>query len=134
MQHLQALIILLSFAWGSVAIAAPDHTSDHQHQHQHQNVEPSAALASKRYNAFIEDLSESNVAIVKVLGMVCDFCARGIEKTFKKDQHVRKVDVDLANGQVLIAYSVDKVIDQVEITDKILANGQNVTAVTVVKI
>ena len=74
------------------------------------------------------------MAIVGVKGMVCDFCARGIEKTFKKDKFVRKVDVDLANGQVLVAYSLDKMIDQREISQKILANGQNVTAVAIVKI
>ena len=95
---------------------------------------PSAAAASKRYQAFVADLSEINVAIVGVKGMVCDFCARGIEKTFKKDKFVRKVDVDLANGQVLVAYSLDKIIDQREISQKILANGQNVTAVAIVKI
>ena len=95
---------------------------------------PSAAAASKRYLAFVADLSEINVAIVGVKGMVCDFCARGIGKTFKKDKFVRKVDVDLANGQVLVAYSLDKIIDQREISQKILANGQNVTAVAIVKI
>ena len=95
---------------------------------------PSAAAAPKRYQAFVADLSEINVAIVGVKGMVCDFCARGIEKTFKKDKFVRKVDVDLANGQVLVAYSLDKIIDQREISQKILANGQNVTAVAIVKI
>ena len=55
-------------------------------------------------------------------------------QTFKKDKFVRKVDVDLANGQVLVAYSLDKMIDQREISQKILANGQNVTAVAIVKI
>jgi cation transport ATPase len=66
--------------------------------------------------------------------MVCDFCARGIEKTFNKDEFVRKVDVDLANGQVLIAYSADKLINQKEISELILANGQNVTGIEIIKI
>ncbi len=124
--------VLISVAISNAAADASDHVNT-QH-HEHAAVETSAAMASARYEAFIENLSDSNVAIIKVMGMVCDFCARGIEKTFKKDRSVRKIDVDLANGQVLIAYSTEKMIDEVEITEKILANGQNVTDVTVLKI
>ena len=57
-----------------------------------------------------------------------------IEKTFNKDEFVRKIDVDLANGQVLIAYSADKLINQEEISDLILANGQNVTGIEIIRI
>ena len=66
--------------------------------------------------------------------MVCDFCARGIEKTFVKDKSVLKVDVDLSGGKVLIAYSLDKKINFEEIKKKILSNGQNATDLQVVKI
>lgn len=132
MQRRRIAFVLISAILSNTAAAASDHANT-QH-HEHAAVETSAALASERYEAFIADLSDSNIAIINVMGMVCDFCARGIEKTFKKDRSVRKIDVDLANGQVLIAYGTEKVIDEVEITEKILANGQNVTAVTVVKI
>ena len=33
--------------------------------------------------------------------MVCDFCARGIEKTFYDDKEVKKVDVDLSTEKYL---------------------------------
>ena len=39
--------------------------------------------------------------------MVCDFCARGISKTFKKDENVKKISIDLKNGKVVIAYQND---------------------------
>ena len=42
------------------------------------------------------------IAEVNVTGMVCDFCARGIEKTFMKDVNVKKVDVNLEDGKELI--------------------------------
>ena len=74
------------------------------------------------------------VAIISVSGMVCDFCARGIEKTFAKDKTVLKVDVDLSGGKVLIAYSQDKNINFEEIQKKILSNGQNATDIQVIKI
>jgi len=66
--------------------------------------------------------------------MVCDFCARGIEKTFKRDKSVTKVDVDLSKGKVLIAFDTKEPIDRAEIDRKILANGQNVTAVQMLNI
>ena len=39
-----------------------------------------------KYNIFVKDLSNVKIAIVDVKGMVCDFCARGIEKTFYDDK------------------------------------------------
>ena len=132
MRSFNVTLALLALGFSQAAFSTPD--SERGRHHEDAAALPSAAAASKRYQAFVADLSEINVAIVGVKGMVCDFCARGIEKTFKKDKFVRKVDVDLANGQVLVAYSLDKIIDQREISQKILANGQNVTAVAIVKI
>ena len=64
------------------------------------------------------------IAHVNVNGMVCDFCARGIEKTFMKDKQVKKVDVNLKAGKVLITYSKDAKISFNDIKEKITANGQ----------
>ena len=83
---------------------------------------------------FTADLQGGQVAVVSVMGMVCDFCARGIEKTFKRDKSVTKVDVDLSKGKVLIAFDTEEPIDRAEIDRKILANGQNVTAVQMLNI
>ena len=83
---------------------------------------------------FTSDLQGGQVAVVSVMGMVCDFCARGIEKTFKRDKSVTKVDVDLSKGKVLIAFDTEEPIDRAEIDRKILANGQNVTAVQMLNI
>ena len=85
----------------------------------------------KRFSA---DLQGGQVAVVSVMGMVCDFCARGIEKTLKRDKSVTKVDVDLSRGKVLIAFATKAPIDREAIDRKILANGQNVTAVKILSI
>ena len=132
MRSFYVTLALLALGFSQAALATPE--SELGRHREDAGASPSAAATSKRYEAFVANLSEINVAIVGVKGMVCDFCARGIEKTFKKDKSVRKVDVDLANGQVLIAYSLNKMVDQKEIIQKILANGQNVTAVTIEKI
>ena len=88
----------------------------------------------ERYKKFLSGLTDSQVAVVSVKGMVCDFCARGIEKTFIKDKTVKKIDVDLNKGKVLIAYEMDRKIDFEEIKAKIVMNGQNATAMKVLKI
>ena len=132
MQSKLALVIFILFAFGNSASAETEHAHG-QHNHD-TTATPSATVATERYEVFVKDLRDSQVAVVNVIGMVCDFCARGIEKTFNKDEFVRKIDVDLANGQVLIAYSADKLINQEEISDLILANGQNVTGIEIIRI
>jgi cation transport ATPase len=88
----------------------------------------------ERFDSFVSTLEGKQVAIISVSGMVCDFCARGIEKTFLKDKTVLKVDVDLSGGKVLIAYNPDKKINFEEIQRKILSNGQNATDIQIIKI
>ena len=121
-------VILLFVTAPAFADMADDHgQAEHQHLINGQKVE----FDEIRLKQFTESLGSAQIAVVGVLGMVCDFCARGIEKTFKRDKAVTQIDVDLANGQVLIAYTRDAQIDRKDIEKKILANGQNVTAVLV---
>ena len=106
-----------------------DHSS---HNHAHVDVDGSKTkIDPDIYNSFVKDLSGGQVAIVDVKGMVCDFCARGIEKTFYDDKEVKKVSVDLGAGKVLVAYSDNKKIDVDEIKNIFLINGQTATNVIV---
>ena len=89
---------------------------------------------NKMYESFVANLVDAQVAVVDVNGMVCDFCARGIEKTFYDDKAVKKVDVNLETGKVLIAYSNSKNIDIEEIKKIFLSNGQTATKVIIKKI
>ena len=99
----------------------------HQHSHSHDVYVQGEKLEvdQKRFKKFLDGLNNTQLAVVNVNGMVCDFCARGIEKTFVKDKAVKRIDVDLQRGKVLIAYTKEKEIDFDEIKNKILANGQN---------
>ena len=106
-----------------------DHSS---HNHAHIGVDGSKTkIDPDIYSSFVKDLSGGQVAIVDVSGMVCDFCARGIEKTFYDDKEVKKVSVDLGAGKVLVAYSDTKRIDIDEIKNIFLINGQTATNVIV---
>ena len=113
---------------------------DHQH-HSHKDHASERMIDGKdlqvdpdRFNKFTKNLSSCNIAVVSVTGMVCDFCARGIEKTFKKDKSVLAIDVDLAKGKVLVAYEKSREIDFDEIKNKILINGQNATNLEILEI
>ena len=129
----QLMTMILLFATCSFALA--DEKSAHAMHRADVFVDGSAIDEDpdliKRFSA---DLQGGQVAVVSVMGMVCDFCARGIEKTFKRDKSVTKVDVDLSRGKVLIAFATKAPIDREAIDRKILANGQNVTAVKILSI
>jgi len=125
----------------SISAAAQDHAmhdmEGHDHEgHLHDTMVDGKLLVvnPERFDSFVSTLEGKQVAIISVSGMVCDFCARGIEKTFLKDKTVLKVDVDLSGGKVLIAYNPGKKINFEEIQRKILSNGQNATDIQIIKI
>ena len=112
-----------------IVFASSDHGHDHDMQH---NVSNSYIEVNQdKFKKFVNGLSNVNVAIVDVKGMVCDFCARGIEKTFYDDKEVMKVNVDLNAGKVLVAYLSTKKIDIEEIKNIFLINGQTATNVII---
>ena len=116
------------------------HSDEDQHMHQHSHSHDvyvqgeKLEVDEKRFKNFLDGLTNSQVAVVNVNGMVCDFCARGIEKTFVKDKAVKRIDVDLERGKVLIAYTKEKEINFDEIRNKLLANGQNAIDFTILNI
>lgn len=124
MKKLCLLSIFTLIAWAE----NPHDHNHHSHEgHLHEQLVDGKKLEVDpiRFDNFVMGLEDSQIAVVNVKGMVCDFCARGIEKTFKKDTNVKKIDVDLSKGKVLIAYNNNKKINFDEIKEKILINGQN---------
>lgn len=121
----------------SIKLLSAEMEAEHDHfNHTHEESIDGDKfdLDATRFNKFINGLSDVKVAVVSVNGMVCDFCARGIEKTFKRNAEVRKVDVDLGRGKVLIAFSQATRIDFEYISRKILENGQTATKLAVLEI
>ena len=132
------LLLALNTAFSMDNHDSHNHGMHHNHEmHQHANDKKksySTLTNEEMYNSFVANLVDSQVALVEVNGMVCDFCARGIEKTFYKDKDVKKVNVSLENGIVLIGYKNTKNIDIDEIKNIFLSNGQTATKVTIKKI
>ena len=69
---------------------------------------------------------------IEVLGMVCAFCAQGLEKSFKSEINIKDVFVNLENYFVAIESKDGKVIDDKLITKIITEAGYDVKKIEVV--
>jgi copper chaperone CopZ len=58
-----------------------------------------------------------------VNGMVCAFCATGIEKTFRKQPEVATVKVDLPNKLVVISTKPGKTLTDAKIKEVVTYSG-----------
>ena len=131
------LFLLITFSLTTLANNLNEEHQHHSHEgHMHEMLVDGKKLEVDpiRFDRFVDNLSNAQIAVVDVNGMVCDFCARGIEKAFQKDSSIKRIDVDLSKGKVLLAYSNEVEIDFGDIKKKILANGQNATGMRVLKI
>lgn len=63
---------------------------------------------------------------VGVNGLVCDFCARSLEKIFGKQESVEKINVDLDEKLVTINLKDGESLDDDTITNLITDAGYNV--------
>jgi copper chaperone CopZ len=137
MRYLLFLILIfpsLAFADANMQMGQSNHGNHHSHEgHLHTQLIDGAEikLDAERFDEFVADQSGSQIAIISVTGMVCDFCSRGIEKTFQKVAGFKKIDVDLANGKVMIAYAAAAKIINGDIEQKILSNGITVTDIQI---
>ncbi len=129
---MKSIVLILAF-FSVPAVANNCHTeasADHNHAHDHaqstagSEISANIEIDENKLKRMTAGLSNIKVAVVGVKGMVCDFCARGLEKAFKTDKFVVDLDVDLEKGQLMIVYNAEKNIDYNEISDKIIANGQ----------
>ena len=91
----------------------------------------------KRINSLIIAVAFTLVSVVAqaaqitvtVKGMVCSFCAQGIEKKFKNDPALETVHVDLAKKLVLLTTKDGQTLSEDSIRKKITDAGFNVVSV-----
>ena len=72
--------------------------------------------------------TQSVVASVK--GLVCDFCARSIEKVFGKQTAVDSVKVDLDASEIRIRFKPGQSMSDDQIARLIRDSGYSLTAIT----
>ena len=76
-----------------------------------------AALITLTGSAWAETITTT------VNGMVCAFCATGIEKTFRKQPEVASVKVDLPKKQVVINTKPGKTLSDAKIKEVVTYSG-----------
>ena len=136
--HLSLLSILFISASNLASAESTTHEAEGDHgQMSHQSagitgeVSNAEVINSKRFERLVNGRPSYTVAVVSVNGMVCDFCARGVEKAFAKDPDVMKIDVDLELGSVLIAYSSEVQPSERDIDKRIRSNGLDVVDIEI---
>lgn len=68
--------------------------------------------------------SDDNYDItIHVKGLVCDFCARSVEKTFSKTKVVEHINVDLDNGFIQLQLKEGEILTDEKIKKLIKASG-----------
>lgn len=71
--------------------------------------------------------AQAETILASVNGMVCAFCATGIEKSFKKQAAVDTVKVDLENRLVTLHTKPNETLDDATIKKVIVDAGYAVT-------
>ena len=121
-----SLIGYTSFAWS----ASHEHEHGHEREHGHEHHDHSAQQATDTTTTQnVKELACGNTIDVKVNGLVCDFCARALEKVVGKRDDVSDIQVDLDNGKVVIGMNEGKTIDDATLTTLILNSGYNVVEI-----
>jgi copper chaperone CopZ len=64
-----------------------------------------------------------------VNGMVCGFCATGIEKTFKAQPEVKTVNVDLNHKLVTVTTKEGQTLDDKKLTQLLKNSGYSVAKI-----
>ena len=72
----------------------------------------------------------SHAIEVSVKGLVCDFCARALEKVFGKQEEVSSINVDLDTKIITIDLNEGQDMSDEKITELITDSGYNVDGIT----
>ena len=63
---------------------------------------------------------------IEIKGMVCSFCAQGLEKKFTKVKEVARISVDLKTKHIQLWFHPNRAMSEKQLTDLVLASGYNV--------
>lgn len=115
---MKILITILTF----ITLLTTTSTLAENTKHNHESMALEQASMS-------ENTDFKGVINVKVNGLVCDFCARALEKMFSKRKEVNSIDVDLDNGLVKVYVKQGHNIDDETLTKLITDSGYNVISI-----
>ena len=112
--------LFLILASSSLAFAAEPGKKKHQHKD----------LSIEKQVKGTNTKNCDNIVDVKVNGLVCDFCARALEKVFSRRTEVEGIDVDLDNGDVKVELKKGKKLDDKTLKQLVTDSGYSVVSVS----
>ena len=80
--------------------------------------------------ALLAGTANAGTIEMKVYGLVCGFCAQGIEKTLRKNPATADVIVSLENKLVAVATHEGQDISDADLTQALTDSGYDVKAIT----
>lgn len=123
MKTFLTLITVLSITLAAPAFAEHPHDGEHKN-HAHHESHAGDIDATKDAIAL-----KSGDVHVSVNGLVCDFCARALEKVFGKQEAVKAIDVNLDDKIITVNFVDGKTLDDETITKLITDSGYNVEGI-----
>ncbi len=87
-------------------------------------------ILSTSLNAKAEEVDCKNGVTANVNGLVCDFCARALEKVFSKREEFDSLNINLDEGIVNISFAEGKTMGDETVTKLITNSGYNVVSLT----
>ena len=85
--------------------------------------------AQKKITKTEQPANCKNQIQIKVKGMVCDFCARSLEKVFKKQKGFAGIDVNLELGRVVLSLKPTANLPDQQVKKLIKDAGYNVSSI-----
>lgn len=73
--------------------------------------------------------SPVNTVYAEVNGLVCDFCARALEKVFSKKEEVESINIDLDKKIITIRFNAGQALNDKVIKELITDAGYNVRTI-----
>ena len=120
-----ALALLSLAAAPSLAQEHGDHGA-HADDHAHAGE----TAETTRPEAITEALAAGgSLVVAEVNGMVCDFCATAMTRTFGRRGEVSAVHVDLNTKQLQLVISAGQTLDDATITDLVRRSGYELVTI-----
>lgn len=120
-------ILPLAVALGATLMAITPAQAQHQHDKAHSHAHDTETGTTTPAKP-LQDAGGDTVT-VDVNGLVCDFCARAVEKVFSRRDEVAGVAVDLEAKTITLAMKPGGQIDDATLKKLIVDSGYNVLAV-----
>lgn len=115
---------ILFFTLLTILLFNPSAYANHAEGHNHSDM---TEADMQKTTSGIED--SDHTIIAQINGLVCDFCARALEKVFGKRDEVTGIDVNLDTKLVTIGFKKGADIDDATITKLITDAGYNVVEI-----